>query len=77
MTEIFPITLEQKGGRRGSQVCLIQAAWSPLIPNDLGANHWALCFHFPHIIGLISSMKMRGNGDILYQTILIAQGLLQ
>ena len=71
MTEIFSITLEQKGGRRGSQVCLIQAAWSPLIPNDWVANHCALCFHFRHITGLISLMKMRWNGDILYQTILM------
>lgn len=53
MTVIFSITLEQKCGRRVSQVCLIQAAWSPLIPNDLVASHCAL-FSFSTIIGLLS-----------------------
>ena len=49
MTVIFSITLEQKCGRRVSQVCLIQAAWSPLIPNDLVASHCAL-FSFSAIM---------------------------
>lgn len=46
MTEIFSITLEQKGGRRGSQVCLIQAAWS-LWYQMISSQSLCIVFSFP------------------------------
>lgn len=64
IAEIFSITLEQKGEKRGFQYYLIQAALSLLVLNDLVSNQFCFLFSF-FFLNSFREHESGNNGDIL------------